>query len=243
MSYLKLERSWAILACFVTSSLFFVEHPAIDVYIANIFFYGSFILQEQWWHKSLHAAMPYFLGGSLLAVVGTYLFNRVAKRNAGGIDGKRVLYLFLVLLVGAGLIVNVLLKDNFGRARPRDIEEFGGGHRFTPAFVVSQECDRNCSFSSGEGAGGFFATALALALSRKRAVLLAALGFGALVSLSRVAGGAHFFSDVVVSFFVMLIVTDILYHYIILNEAERLLQQQLRLFAAEIGTRPVTDSL
>jgi membrane-associated phospholipid phosphatase len=41
------------------------------------------------------------------------------------------------------------------------------------------------------------------------------------VSWSRIASGAHFFSDTVVSFFVMLIVTDVLYYYMIVPEAER----------------------
>jgi membrane-associated phospholipid phosphatase len=51
-------------------------------------------------------------------------------------------------------------------------------------------------------------------LSRKRAVLLSAFAYGALVSCSRVASGAHFLSDCVVSFFVMLILSDVLYYYV-----------------------------
>jgi lipid A 4'-phosphatase len=125
--------------------------------------------------------------------------------------------------VGAGLIVNTGLKDNFGRARPKDVAEFGGAKQFTPAYFISRECKTNCSFSSGDAAGGFFAIALALALSRRRAMLAVAVavGVGALVSLARIASGAHFFSDTVVSFFVMLIVSDALYFYIVLTDAER----------------------
>jgi lipid A 4'-phosphatase len=119
------------------------------------------------------------------------------------------------------LIVNVVFKDHFGRARPRDIEEFGGSKRFTPAFVISSECDSNCSFSSGEGAAGFFSMALALALSRRRAIFLAAVAMGSLVSLSRIAAGAHFFSDTVVSFFVMLILSDVLFYYVVSSRPAR----------------------
>jgi hypothetical protein len=36
-----------------------------------------------------------------------------------------------------------------------------------------------------------------------------------LISVSRLASGAHFFSDIVVSFFVMLVVADALHHYMI----------------------------
>jgi lipid A 4'-phosphatase len=132
-----------------------------------------------------------------------------------------VLYLLLVLTVGAGLIVNVGLKDNFGRARPRDIAEFGGTKQFTAAYVVGRECNTNCSFSSGDAAGGFFSLALALALSRRRAVLAAAVAVGIVVSLARIASGAHFFSDTVVSFFVMLMVADVLHFYVVLTSADR----------------------
>ena len=86
-------------------------------------------------------------------------------------------------------------------------------------FVITPGCNRNCSFSSGDGAGAFFAMALTFALSRRRAVAAAAIGFGALVSFSRVAVGAHFFSDVLVSFFVMLIVADVLHHYMLSPKA------------------------
>jgi len=114
-----------------------------------------------------------------------------------------------------------VLKDNFGRARPRDVVEFGGYKQYTAPFVVGGQCGKNCSFSSGEAAGGFFALALALALSRRRAALVVAAGFGAFVSFCRIASGAHFLSDTVVSFFVMLLVADVLYYYLVLAQFER----------------------
>ena len=36
-----------------------------------------------------------------------------------------------------------------------------------------------------------------------------------------IVAGAHFLSDTVVSFFVMLIVTDVLYHYLVFRESDR----------------------
>ncbi len=45
------------------------------------------------------------------------------SENLFCVDGKRVVYLFLVLIIGAGLIVNVVFKDHFGRARPRDVTD------------------------------------------------------------------------------------------------------------------------
>ena len=220
MSYLKQKRGRLILICFLIVSLLLSQFPAVDIHISRVFFDKGFTLKEQWWQAWFREGMTYFLYVSMASVVAVYALNRLSKRNWYHIDGRKVCYLFLVLILGAGLIVNVILKDNFGRARPRDIEEFGGSKRFTPAFVVSSECDTNCSFSSGEGAGAFFSLALAMALSRKRAMFAAGVGLGCAVSFSRVASGAHFFSDTVVSFFVMLIVADGLYHYMFLAETQ-----------------------
>lgn len=207
--------------------MLFMAFPYVDIYISRMVFDHGFYLRQRWWTTFTHESMSAFLCLSMAAVVGLYVWNKLSKRNLCGLDGKRVVYLFLVLIVGAGLIVNVVLKDNFGRARPRDIAEFGGSKLYTPPFIASGECDKNCSFSSGEAAGGFFALVLAWTLSRRRALVIAGFGLGAFVSFCRIASGAHFFSDAVVSFFVMLIVADVLYYYLVLAETEREAPQPL----------------
>jgi lipid A 4'-phosphatase len=221
MPYLTQKHTQIILACFAISSLVFNAFPGVDISISRLFFDGSFHLQGRWWATFMHESMGCFLGLSLAAVVCLYAWNKLAKRNVCAVDGKRVAYLFLVLILGAGVIVNVVLKDNFGRARPRDVAEFGGERQYTPPFVLSEECNKNCSFSSGEAAGGFFPLALVWALGRRRSLFAAAAGFGVLVSFCRVATGAHFVSDTLVSLFVMLLVADVLYYYLLLTDVER----------------------
>lgn len=225
MSYLKLPRARLVLLCFLTSSLLLARFPGLDIYVSRLFYDGTgFYLANQWWVTLLQKCVGYLICLSMVSIVGLCVFNRLSRRNVCGVDGKKAVYLFIVLALGAGLIVNVLFKNNFGRARPRNVEEFGGLQQFTPAFAVADECGTNCSFSSGDGAGAFFSLALVLALSRKRAILLAAFGFGALVSFSRIASGAHFLSDTVVSFFVMLIIADIMYFYMLVPRHGRLVQ-------------------
>ena len=220
MGYLKLRRSQLILASFLVFSLILAVFPGIDLSISRLFFDGKSFQHNQV-HDFLHESMGVFLVASVGSVLALCIFNRVANQRVCNVCMKRVLYLFLVLVIGAGLIVNVLLKDNFGRARPRDVTQFGGLMHFTPPFVMSNECNRNCSFASGEAAGGFFSLALALALSRRRRAYVAALAVGAVFSWSRISQGAHFFSDTVVSFFVMLIVADVLYYYLVMTHTER----------------------
>ncbi len=221
MSYLKLPRGRLLLACCVIASLILVAFPRMDIRISNLFFDGRFSLQDHWLPRLLHAGVGWFLIASLATVTAIYGFNRLRHRNVLGVQDRTVAYLFLVLLLGAGLVVNFAFKDHFGRARPRDVDIFGGTRHFTPAFVPTDQCDRNCSFSSGDAAGAFFALALARALSRRRTVFAAAVGFGALVAASRIVSGAHFFSDNVVSFLVMLLATDVLYHYLLAEGPER----------------------
>lgn len=213
MSYLKLPRARRIVALFVISSLALVLVPDVDLRVSRLFFDGhGFRLAGSWWVVALHESVGYVIGAALAAVVAIYGLNRATHRNVGEIDAKVVGYVFLVLILGAGLVVNATLKNGFGRARPRNVVPFGGEQQFTPAFVLSEECATNCSFSSGDSGGAFFLFALAFASRRRRAFTVAAAVYGGLVSFSRIAAGAHFLSDTVVSFFVMWITADALHH-------------------------------
>jgi lipid A 4'-phosphatase len=211
-SYLRLRRTHVLLGCFLLSSVLLVAFAHLDLRIAALFYDHGFYMATQAWTQLLHAGVTWFIVGSVASMTALYAFNRFTRRKVWGVDGRKLAYVLLVLVLGAGLLVNVILKDNFGRARPRDVEEFGGSLHFTPAYVITSECDRNCSFASGDAAGAFFALAFVLASSRRRAVSAAGIGFGVLVSAARIASGAHWFSDTVVSFFIMLIVADALYY-------------------------------
>jgi lipid A 4'-phosphatase len=122
----------------------------------------------------------------------------LAERKWFGLEQARCWFMIAVLVVGPGVVANLIFKDNMGRARPRDVIEFGGTKAFTPPLVPSRECPRNCSFVSGE-ASAMFAPffALAFLLPQYRMGLLAAgLATGLLVGTVRIIQGAHFLSDV-----------------------------------------------
>jgi lipid A 4'-phosphatase len=215
MDYLRRTRSRVLLISFLLFASLASAYPALDLQISRLFFDGQAFLQNRWWQNLLKDGLGYFIGLSFMAVVVLYVRNLLLRREKCRINGRCVAYLLLVGIVGAGLIVNVAFKNNVGRARPRDVVEFGGDKIFTPAFVLSNQCRTNCSFSSGDSAGAFISIALAMALTHRRRYLVAALAFGAIVSFSRVSSGAHFFSDTVVSFFVMLICADVFRYYLL----------------------------
>lgn len=114
---------------------------------------------------------------------------------------RPALFMMAVLLLGPGLMVNTVLKDNWGRARPAATVEFGGGLQFTPAWVLSDQCPNNCSFVCGDASIGFAVAALAFVARRPRRWLIAGLTVGGALGLMRMGQGGHFLSDVVFSFY------------------------------------------
>ena len=112
--------------------------------------------------------------------------------------GRSVLFLALGLALAPGLLVNVILKDNWRRPRPLQVQEFGGQLEFRPWYKTDGGCVKNCSFVSGETSGAFWLVApasLAPGPLRLPAAALA-VGVGVVTGVMRVAFGGHFPSDV-----------------------------------------------
>ena len=68
------------------------------------------------------AAVPAIvLGVTALVVLVSGLFaSKLASCR------KNVIFILLFLALGPGLVVNLMLKDQLGRARPREVVDFGG---------------------------------------------------------------------------------------------------------------------
>lgn len=178
--------------------------PAIDIAVSGLFYdpvSKSFPARIdplfEWWRKT----MPYYLFAIAGYVAALWAAGEWLKDAVFGVSRRVAAYLILSLALGPGLIVNVILKDSWGRPRPSTIMEFGGPNYFVPPLVITGQCDSNCSFSSGHGALGFWPVAFALlAPPRWRPwAVAAALLFGAVVGFVRIAQGGHFLSDVAFS--------------------------------------------
>jgi lipid A 4'-phosphatase len=139
-----------------------------------------------------------FIVACCAAVVG--LLVAVLRRpRAWRIQAVTWLYVVVCLGVGPGLVTNTLLKDQWGRARPAQVVEFGGSKTFTPALLPADQCARNCSFVSGEAASMFavFYAAALIVPQWSLATMIAGTIVGLAAGLVRVAQGGHFLSDVV----------------------------------------------
>lgn len=193
-------------------SLFFLLFPQADLLVASLFYVpsGGFPAAKSFWEQVLYYSVPYGLMVLYGAAAFLWLFNAVFNRNVMRFTGRKLLYVLLVLGIGSGLIVNALLKEHWGRARPVETVVFGGHKTFSPAFVpVSGQVGN--SFSCGHASGAFALLAFARLARRRRLWSMLVLGYGAVVGVARMAAGGHFLSDVAVSFFIMYIVTEMLY--------------------------------
>jgi membrane-associated PAP2 superfamily phosphatase len=141
-----------------------------------------------------------------IAVTAPLLLKILRPRSRLLLRPRATLFVLATFALGPGLIVNGVLKENWGRARPRALLEFGGDAAFSPAWWISDQCARNCSFVSGEAAGAFGLVALVFLVPKEQrpAMSVFTLSFAAIVSLTRIAVGAHFLSDVLIAWLITL---------------------------------------
>ncbi len=203
------------LALFGAFLLLPVLWPDVDLLISGLFYRAGdgFFLSDNFIFEALH-----FLANTGARVLGVALlvFTLVTwlRYKGKGSIAKSGLFLFFALLIGPGLVANVGLKDHWGRSRPREIINFGGSEEFSPALMPQfDKARKNGSFVSGDGAFGFFLPVFAYVAPRRlaRRVFWGGMVAGVAFGFSRLAVGAHFFSDVVYAAFSMLAVCAGLY--------------------------------
>ncbi len=115
------------------------------------------------------------------------------------VSGRAILFLTATLALGPGLLVNVVLKDHWGRPRPIDVQQFGGSEHFMAWWDPRGDCPNNCAFVSGDVSGAFWTIAPAVLVPPPwRAVAVgAAVTLGLGMSAARLMAGAHAASDVI----------------------------------------------
>ena len=215
---MKAVAIYAALAAAATA--LFLLLPQIDLFVSALFYVPGhgFALRDRAPVALLYHLVPWVAWAIVLAIVGAAAWLFLMQRPLWRLDRKALAFLALSTALGPGLLANTVLKDHWGRARPAQIERFGGSARFTPAPLTAAECARNCSFVSGHAALGFSLVAFAFLLPPgrlRRAGIGAALGFGALVGLARIAQGGHFLSDVVFAGLLVYGTSGLLYWWVV----------------------------
>jgi lipid A 4'-phosphatase len=197
MSWLRRWDLWLLLA----SAGLFLAWPQLDLIAAGAWYVPGegFVHRHDWWVQLSYLGFEHLHLYVFFGLLWLWLASRIWAAKAEVGLRRRLAFLLLVLLLGPGLLVNGVFKSEWGRARPHQVEDFGGTKHFSPALVMTDQCERNCSFVSGHASMGFFLIALAWVL-RDRRWLWAGIALGALVGLGRMAQGGHFLSDVVFAF-------------------------------------------
>jgi len=153
---------------------------------------------------------------ALVILIASYFKKSLVKWRSAA------LVLVLTLAIGSGFITHVVLKDTWGRPRPKQVVEFGGKQEFRPYYKPNffHQPEPSKSFPSGHSSTGFYFFALALVGRREgnRTLywtgIVLSLGLGITLSLTRIAQGGHFFSDTLLSAYVMLLTACLCTHFV-----------------------------
>lgn len=204
-----------VLGLTLAAAALFVAFPALDLAAASWFHRGgnAFTLRDTVVHQFVDQTLRPGLKIAVLFMAAMACLSLATRGRMIGWPPGAIAYVGATFALGPGLLVNGVLKTVIGRARPKQIEAFGGDRLFSAAFEPAGQCTSNCSFVSGDVA--FFAAALSFALmlrgGRRRLAVLAVIGVTGLAAFYRMATGAHFLSDVVLAALFCFLIALVLY--------------------------------
>jgi lipid A 4'-phosphatase len=195
--------------------------PELDLAISRLFFEPGkgFALQSHGLWNLVRDGSMVIVGALVGIPIGAVLAKLIRPRVGLAVPGRAVVFLLATVLLAPLVTANVILKDHWGRPRPRDVAAFGGQEQFVPWWDPRGTCQANCSFVAGEASGAFWTIApAALAPPQWRPLAYAAaITFGLVAGTLRMAFGGHFFSDVafagVITFLVIWLVHGALYRW------------------------------
>jgi lipid A 4'-phosphatase len=196
-------------ACLVAGAGFLL-FPGIDLWLTRAVYSGSgrFVGGEHAWVKVLRNAFVVFYFACLGISLAGWIAPLRLKKPWLGTSPQQWLFLVLCLSIGPGLVANLIFKDQWGRARPKQVIEFGGTKQFTAAPLPARQCKRGCSFVSGEASTTFVPFYAAAVIVPQWAAALVVTGTisGLVAGFVRISQGGHFLSDVVFAGLFMAIV-------------------------------------
>lgn len=196
---------WSLFGATAVFSVLFLALPQIDLWASALFFdeANGFWLRR----NPIFEFIRFFLidGLTLLAVLVFGMLIRsalIGRRRAVPINVWG--FMTASFLLAPILLVNGILKAYWGRARPANVEFFGGEATFTPPLLITDQCTSNCSFVSGEGSA-IATTVIVLAIVLwpnlkgfwRGFSLWFVLPFSVFGIALRIITGRHFLSDTI----------------------------------------------
>ena len=152
---------------------------------------------------------------SIASLVGAVITR---LRNPDSRWHRYFLLVVLTSIIGAGLLVNGILKPYWGRPRPNQLQEFGGQYEYRNVLSPGIP-GKGKSFPSGHATMGFIFTALIYFYRKSKATAwiggIVVLSYGTAMSAARVVQGAHFTTDCIWSLGILWVVATVLYYFVL----------------------------
>jgi lipid A 4'-phosphatase len=200
---LKTPPLWIPLLFLGIATLIF-RYTDADLFLARLFYHPHSVFswpvgdRPPWiWLYDYGIYPAWVLGcGGLVIWLLAFIWKKVRPIRDEG------LFFALLLILGPGLLINVISKPLCGRPRPVLSKPFGGEYEFLSVFTLGENVAGTCnSFPSGHASTGFYLMAPAFVFYRRRNgwaafFLLFGIAAGCIIGIARMANGAHFASDV-----------------------------------------------
>ena len=240
----RLPTSYPLATCLVfvlVVSLFFLAFPGVDVWVSSLFYKEpkGFYLRNYAFFKQIRDLGSFAVVAVVVWLLAHLLLKLARPERPSYVPPGVTLFLLSTLIAGPLLLVNIILKNNWGRPRPVMVDVFGGDSPYVEVWRITDYCQTNCSFVSGETASAFWLMALALVVPRRFRVATAIVTglYAALLSFNRILFGGHFLSDVLLSMGLTLMVVVIGYRLFILHPPDWLANERLEGGLTRIGER------
>ncbi len=204
------------LIVFFIGILFVSVGSSIDIFLSSLFYQGQQTFSLESFDFITIVVRKIFLPFIILYLLLLPFVSRIFFIRkiyfSFHFSFKEVLFIFVSAIISNIFVVNLLLKNFWGRARPNDILELGGKGDFTPWFKYSDACSSNCSFVSGDTSVGFTIIILYFVTKNVNYFWLA-LFSGSFLGIIRIMEGGHFVSDVLLSAFLIFTLSFFQYNF------------------------------
>ncbi len=198
-------RFWIFLDFLIPTVILAVATVLLRIFPWDMQIERHFYLPGSGWilRDSILWGIFYHFGNlpALLLSLAAVFMLAYSYQKLGMIQYRKIaLFLIMLMIIGPGLIVNVIFKDHWGRPRPREIVEFGGKSQYEKVLSIDKS-SYGKSFPSGHAAMGFYLFAPFFVIRRKYpllATLFLVLGIsmGSIMGFARIVQGGHFASDI-----------------------------------------------
>jgi lipid A 4'-phosphatase len=193
---------YSIVAVALVTSVVFAANPELDFEVAGYFFrpdVKAAVHNQQSVLETVRVCNNVLAVATALLALGSLALKLIWPRGPALMPARAALLIVGTFALGPALLANGILKSHWSRPRPGTVMELGGTHSFVQWWDPRGTCEENCSFVSGEASAAYamLAPAVALPPPWRYPAIGAALMYGTMIGLVRMALGGHFLTDVI----------------------------------------------